>query len=129
MFSKTSSKTPRTMQSIISTDASITGNIVADDDIQVEGKVSGDVTCRRLTIGAAARIEGRIDCETVHIHGAVCGEIHAEAVVVSKTGHIEGDIHHDTVSIEPGARVEGQLIRREAKAAQLNLVTDQATTT
>ena len=117
------------MPSIISADASITGNIVADDDIQVEGKVSGDVTCRRLTIGAAARIEGRIDCETVHIHGAVCGEIHAEAVVVSKTGHIEGDIHHDTVSIEPGARVEGQLIRREAKAAQLNLVTDQATTT
>ena len=76
------------MPSIISTDASITGNIVADDDIQVEGKVS---------------------------------------VVVSKTGHIEGDIHHDSVSIEPGARVEGQLIRREAKAAQLNLVADQTT--
>jgi cytoskeletal protein CcmA (bactofilin family) len=128
MFLKTSGKAPRIMPTIVSTDASITGNIAAEGDMQVEGKVVGDVMCHSLSIGPTARVEGRIDCDTIHVHGAVSGEIHAETVFVSITGHVEGDIHHDAVSIESGARVEGQLIRREAKAAKLNLVTEQATT-
>ena len=79
-----------------------------------------------MTLGTAATVEGRIECDTVHVYGAVNGEIDAETVVVSATAKIAGDIHHESNSVETGARIEGRLVRREPKAARLNLVTDQS---
>ena len=129
MFSKTRQNDRMSMPTIVSADASVRGDMLAEGDIQVEGKVTGDVVCEKLTLGEAAEINGQIDCQIVHVHGTVCGEIHADTVFVSETARISGDIHHGSISVETGAVVEGRLVRRESKQAPLNLVTDQSATT
>ena len=110
------------MPTIVSADAAVTGDIASGGDVQIEGKVTGDVTCKRLTLGAAAEVSGRVECDTAHLHGAISGEIHAATVVVSASARVSGDIHHEAISVD----TEGRLVRREPKAAQLNLVTDQS---
>jgi cytoskeletal protein CcmA (bactofilin family) len=100
MFSRTRKTDARSIPSIVSADAAVTGNISSDGDIQIEGRVTGDVACKRMTLGTAATVEGRIECDTVHVYGAVNGEIDAETVVVSATAKIAGDIHHESISVE-----------------------------
>jgi cytoskeletal protein CcmA (bactofilin family) len=125
MFSKTSRYDEPSMPTIVSGDATVQGDMISDGDIQIEGKVTGDVTCKRLTLGKDSEVSGRVECESVHVHGAISGEIHAETVYVSATAHVSGDVHHGVISVEQGARVEGRLVGREPKPAPLNLVTDQ----
>lgn len=114
------------MPTIVSADAVVTGDIASEGDIQIEGRVVGDVACRRLTLGEQSEVNGRIECETVHVHGTISGEIHADSAVLSASARVSGDIHHGEISVETGASIEGRLVRSERKSAQLNLVTDQS---
>jgi cytoskeletal protein CcmA (bactofilin family) len=127
MFSKTDrhgagSKLP----SIIGAGMSVTGNLVGDGVIQVEGAVTGDVHCHEVTVGRSAEVRGQIECEMASIHGTVVGEIRAERVTLSASARVTGDIVHEELSIEAGAYVEGQLLRRDAQQARLNLVVGES---
>ncbi len=126
MFSKTNRIDQKSMPTIVSADTTVQGDMKSDGDIQIEGTVTGDITCERLTLGEGAEVNGRIECQEVHLYGAINGEIHGGTVVIAATARISGDVHHETISVETGARIDGRLVRREPKAAPLNLVTDQS---
>jgi cytoskeletal protein CcmA (bactofilin family) len=126
MFSKSNRReSSSSMPSIVSADATVHGDIASSGDIQIEGKVTGDVVCVRLTLGQDGEVNGRVECETAKLHGAISGEVHAATVVVSASARVSGDVHHETISVETGAQIEGRLVRRQNKAMPLNLVTDQ----
>lgn len=109
--------------SIISANLSVTGDLVSEGDIQVEGSIKGDVACRVLVLSEEAEVSGRITCDTARIRGAVIGEIHAKAVLLARTARITGDIFYGHVTIEAGAVMEGQLARRDRQLqSSLNLV-------
>lgn len=97
--------------SIISADLTITGNLKSEGDIQVDGKVEGDIDTRTLTIGEGARVKGAITCDSVRVCGAVDGSLQAQSVVLAKTAKVIGDIMHDSLAIEAGAFIEGNIKR------------------
>ncbi len=107
----------RTAPSLLGTDLTITGDIVSEGDLQIDGKVIGDVKSVTLTIGEKAQIKGEIVCDKALIHGAVSGRVTAKDVYLSKSAKIVGDIHHDLVAIERGAFVDGQIRRRQSGQA------------
>src|SRR5262249_8340347 len=76
-------------------------------DIQIDGRVEGDVRCLGLVIGDKAEIQGEISAEDVSVRGKVIGRIRARKVLLAATAHVEGDILHEALAVESGAFFEG----------------------
>jgi cytoskeletal protein CcmA (bactofilin family) len=93
--------------SIISADLIVTGTLVSNGDIQIEGVVEGDVRSAGLVIGEKAQIRGEIQADDITVRGRVVGRIHGRKVQLAATSHVEGDILHEAFSVEAGAFFEG----------------------
>jgi cytoskeletal protein CcmA (bactofilin family) len=110
MFS-TSQTGPRELRapapSIISDDVIITGILRSDGDIQVDGRVDGDVRAASLVIGEKAEIHGQLEAETVVVRGRVEGSIRARKVSLAADSHVEGDILYESLEVQSGAFVQG----------------------
>lgn len=106
---QTQPKRGRTLSapSIISTDMVISGTVSSAGDIQVDGRVEGDIRSVGLVIGDKAEINGEVLAEDLTIRGKVVGRIRARKVLLAATSHVEGDILHEAFAVESGAFFEG----------------------
>lgn len=93
--------------SIISADLIVTGTLSSSGDIQIDGRIEGDVRSAGLVIGEKAFIQGDIVAEEVTIRGRVEGSIRAHKVLLANTCHVEGNIMHEAFAVETGAFFEG----------------------
>ena len=100
--------------SLLSTDLKITGDLVSQGELQVDGQIDGDIRTDVLIVGETAQINGEISADTVRVHGYVTGQIKARSVSLAKSAHVLGDILHESLSIEQGASLEGHCRRIEA---------------
>jgi cytoskeletal protein CcmA (bactofilin family) len=100
-------KRGRPAPSIISADMELSGAIASSGDIQIDGRVEGDVRSVGLVIGDKAEIHGEIYAEDVTVRGKVVGRIRARKITLTATAHVEGDILHEAFSVEAGAFFEG----------------------
>ncbi len=123
--------TRQAVPSLISQDMRITGDLVCDGDIQVDGTIDGNVKTGMLTVGEEAQIRGEIEADSVRVCGSVTGQIQARTVEIVKTAKVVADIVHETLSIEAGAFITGNIKRADAKAPapatakkRVNLVQD-----
>ena len=105
--------------SILSGNLRVTGSLVTEGDIQIDGVVEGDVTSGSVTVGSSGRVVGEIRSDTARILGRVQGRISARSVILMSTAHVEGDVLHETISIENGAKIDGRYgpIKSEAASA------------
>jgi cytoskeletal protein CcmA (bactofilin family) len=93
--------------SIISGDLVVTGALSSTGDIQIDGRVEGDVRSTGLVIGDKAFIQGDVMGEDVTVRGRVQGNIRARKVLLCSTCHVEGNILHEAFAVEAGAFFEG----------------------
>ena len=93
--------------SIVSVDVVVNGTLTSSGDMQIDGRVEGDVRSVGLVIGDKAEIHGEIVAEDVTIRGRVIGRIRARKVLLCATSHVEGDILHEAFAVEAGAFFEG----------------------
>ncbi|MBI1239659.1 MAG: polymer-forming cytoskeletal protein [Alphaproteobacteria bacterium] len=98
---------PKAAPSIISSDFVINGKLVSSGDIQIDGKVEGDIRTNSLTVGEKAFVQGEIVGEEVVVRGKVVGTIRAKRVQLASTCHVEGNILHEALAVEAGAFFEG----------------------
>ena len=103
--------------SVIGPDVTIRGDIEANADLHVDGKVIGDLTCTSLVQGETSSIEGNVRAESARLSGHVKGTIEARQLVVLKSARVEGDVSYETLTIEQGAAVEGRFAPQGAKPA------------
>lgn len=99
--------------SSLSSDLIVTGNVKTTGDIQVEGKIKGDIRAHLLTVGESAVIEGEIVADDVVVNGRVIGCVRGLKVRLTSSAKVEGDIIHKTIAIESGAHFEGSVQRQE----------------
>lgn len=93
--------------SIISADLVVSGTLTSTGDIQIDGRVEGDVHSAGLVIGDKAFIHGDVIAEEVTVRGRVQGAIRARKVLLASTCHVEGNILHEAFAVETGAFFEG----------------------
>lgn len=101
----------KSVPSIISSDLTITGDLVSGGEIQIDGTVEGDISCKALIIGVQGTVTGEIEAESVRLHGQVNGQLRAKTVYLAATARMVGDITHESLAIEPGAFMEGHCRR------------------
>jgi cytoskeletal protein CcmA (bactofilin family) len=93
--------------SLISADLVVNGTLTSGGDIQIDGRVEGDVHVAGLVIGDKAFINGEIMADDVTVRGRVQGSIRARKVLLASTSHVEGNILHEAFAVEAGAFFEG----------------------
>jgi cytoskeletal protein CcmA (bactofilin family) len=93
--------------SIISGDLIVNGTLSSSGDMQIDGRVEGDVHSTGLVIGEKAFIHGEVMAEDVTVRGRVQGSIRARKVLLCSTCHVEGNILHEAFAVEAGAFFEG----------------------
>ncbi len=95
--------------SIISPDLEIVGNMKSDGEIQIDGRVKGDIKGHMLTVGEQGKIDGSTVADTVRIFGTVNGRVEAKTVHLDKSARVTADITFGTLAIEAGAYFEGKV--------------------
>jgi cytoskeletal protein CcmA (bactofilin family) len=100
---------PRTYAgpSIISSALVIVGRLESAGDIQIDGKVDGDVRGQAVRIGGTAVVKGTVTGDLVELAGSLEGKIEARSVVLSRTARMSGDIVHQSLQIEEGSYFNG----------------------
>ncbi|HXI99760.1 MAG TPA: polymer-forming cytoskeletal protein [Micropepsaceae bacterium] len=93
--------------SIISAELIVRGTLISAGDVQVDGRVDGDIRAAGLVIGDKAIITGDVYAEEATVRGRVEGSIRARKVQLCATCHVEGNILHEALSVESGAFFEG----------------------
>ncbi len=86
-----------TINTIISKGIQISGNIVGNDSIQIDGKVRGDIRAKLLVIGQQGVVEGHIEAETVIVQGIISGGVSCKHLELSHLGKITDKIQVKTM--------------------------------
>jgi len=94
---------------LISTGTKITGDIIAEGDIRIDGYLKGNIKSKgRLVIGTSGSIEGEILCGSIEIAGSFKGKLSSsELLTLKATAVVTGDIITPRLSVEPGSLFTG----------------------
>jgi len=91
-------------------DVEVVGSIKSASSIQIDGKLSGDLTCSgNAIIGASAHIKGNLSVDSVTVHGQINGNINAkDRIELKSTANLNGDIRGKRLSVEDGVTFIGK---------------------
>jgi cytoskeletal protein CcmA (bactofilin family) len=104
----TASPAQKFAPSIISADLTIKGTLTSERDVQLSGRVEGDIKVANLVLTEQALVKGNVFSDEAIIRGRVEGNIKARKVQLAATAQVTGDITHGgQLSIESGASFEG----------------------
>ncbi len=95
--------------SLISADVRLSGSLVSQGEVQLDGRIEGDIKAEILLIGSQGHVEGSVEAGEVTIRGRVSGSIRANKVAIENSAQVQGDVFHNTLSIAAGAQMEGQI--------------------
>ena len=114
-----SPRASKMVPSIIGEDLTITGNVACKGEIQVDGKIHGDIHCSSLLLGDKAHVKGGVVAEDVVVRGHLMGTIRGVRITLQAPSHVEGDIFHQSLAIEQGAYFEGKSRRSDNPLAEI----------
>jgi cytoskeletal protein CcmA (bactofilin family) len=97
--------------SIVARDMTITGDMVTEGVVKVEGRVKGTIRATaQIIVSPGAVIEGDVHTKEAVIAGEIQGTIRAsERVELQASGVVRGDIHTPRISVIEGGRVSGEV--------------------
>jgi cytoskeletal protein CcmA (bactofilin family) len=105
--------------SLIGAGLVVVGRLDCAGDVQIDGRVDGEVHGQGVRIGSSAAVKGTVAGEIVHVAGTIEGNIEAESVILARTARVCGDISYRSLQIEEGAYFSGACLpRRKAAPAQ-----------
>ena len=107
-------------KTIIGEDVEISGNVKCESNIQLNGKLNGDLTCAgQALIGNTSAVKGNMSVETVSIMGQVNGNINArDKIELKSTARLHGDIRAKRLTVEDGVTFVGKVEVNPSGAGQ-----------
>jgi cytoskeletal protein CcmA (bactofilin family) len=97
---------------VIGRSIQINGDVKGDEDLMIEGDVSGTVELRNhsLTVGKEGKVKANIFARSITVDGTTEGDMFAsERIAVRATAHVRGNLLAPRVSLEDGARFKGSI--------------------
>jgi cytoskeletal protein CcmA (bactofilin family) len=100
----------------------ITGEVVAAEDLDIQGQVDGQITApeHRLTVGPTGLVAAKIIARVVTLAGAVEGTVTAsERVRILESARVAGHLHTPALTLADGALFNGTVDPARTEAAML----------
>jgi len=98
----------------------IDGDVRGEEDLLIEGEVSGTVQLKNnsLTIGPQGKVTADVYAHSIYVDGYLEGDLYgAERVHIRKSAQVKGNVTSPRVSVEDGAKFKGA-IEMDPQAAQ-----------
>ncbi len=95
---------------IIGAGTSITGNMVSNGDIRIDGILKGNLNAKaKILIGPDGMVEGDVEGQQADVLGKVVGKIKVKELLhLRGKATVHGDIHAGKLQIEPTVTFNGQ---------------------
>jgi cytoskeletal protein CcmA (bactofilin family) len=100
-----------TNRSVIDRRLLVTGDLEGRGELQVEGRIEGNIRCALLLVGDEGIITGNVTADEVVVRGEIKGTIRANSVALQERARVNSEIFHKLLSIEAGVCFEGQARR------------------
>jgi cytoskeletal protein CcmA (bactofilin family) len=100
----------------------ITGSVESQEDLAIDGWVSGSITVEnnRVVVGEGAEILGDLTAQNIKIDGSITGDVTAtEQIDVRPTGAVEGDLRAPRIAIREGAMISGRIATAAPERARV----------
>ena len=97
---------------VIGRSIEINGDVRGNEDLRIEGDVSGTVELRNsnLTIGKEGKVRADVYAKSITVDGTTEGDLYAsERIVVHVNANARGNITAPRVGIEEGAKFKGTI--------------------
>ena len=98
----------------------IDGDVRGEEDLLIEGEVSGTVQLKNnsLTIGPQGKVVADVYAHSIYVDGYLEGDLFgSERVHIRKSAQVKGNVTSPRVSVEDGAKFKGA-IEMDPQAAQ-----------
>lgn len=102
----------RSSLSIIGSNTQVEGDINSDENLTVEGRVSGIITCKQhtVTLGTNGYIKGDVFAHTLHVSGEVKGNLVVlHRATIHKGAQVSGTIVAPCIVLEDGSVFHGSI--------------------
>jgi cytoskeletal protein CcmA (bactofilin family) len=103
---------PAQRLSVIGPSLVFKGNLTAEEDLLIQGRVEGSIdhNATTLTIGVHGAVKGNILANKVIIQGEVQGDVRAsDSVIVEASARVQGNLFAPRVGLKDGAKLKGTI--------------------
>ncbi|MBR2140838.1 MAG: polymer-forming cytoskeletal protein [Rickettsiales bacterium] len=97
--------------SVIAKGVVIKGNIENGQNIEIEGKIEGDITAKIVTIRENGVVNGNVKCEIFNISGTFDGNVNSDKINIADTSVVNGTLEYNFLSVDFGATINCELKR------------------
>jgi cytoskeletal protein CcmA (bactofilin family) len=97
---------------VIGASITIDGDVRGDEDLLIEGEVSGTVQLKNnsLTIGPQGKVRADVYAHSIYVDGYLEGDLFgSERVNIRTSAQVKGNITSPRVSLEDGAKFKGAI--------------------
>jgi cytoskeletal protein CcmA (bactofilin family) len=97
---------------VIGRSIQINGDVRGDEDLRIEGDISGTVHLKNsnLTIGKEGKVRADVYARSITVYGTTEGDLYAtERINVHINAQVRGNITAPKVGIEEGAKFKGSI--------------------
>ena len=92
----------------------ITGTIKADNEVNIQGTIDGDIDCNSVTINQSGNVKGKVQTETMTVEGKVEGEININSILhIKSQGSVSGKVFYGDIQIDEGGKLLGEINFKE----------------
>ncbi|MBN2301326.1 MAG: polymer-forming cytoskeletal protein [Lentisphaerae bacterium] len=116
-----------TAKTVIAEDVEIVGSIKCSSNVQLDGKLNGDINCSgNAIIGKNANVKGNISVTSTTVFGQVNGNISAkDKIELKSSARITGDLRAKRLTIEDGVSFVGKSeVNASGSSTTKNLTSD-----
>ena len=84
------------------------GSIIVPGVAQINGDITGEITCKELEVGPQGNIKGKIQAQGIHVHGQLENDINCNGLVkIFMSGKVSGKLSYLEIDIERGGQFVG----------------------
>ena len=99
---------------LIGEGVTITGTIKADNEVNIQGAIDGDIDCNSVTINQSGNVKGKVQTETMAVEGKVEGEININSLLhIKSQGSVSGKVFYGDIQIDEGGKLLGEINFKE----------------
>ena len=95
--------------SVIAAGVRIDGSIEAPGPLHIEGTVVGSISAVELIVGVEGRVSGDVTCRKLTVEGRVDGQVTSKEVRLSAEASMDADLRCNTLDVAAGAVLTGNL--------------------
>ena len=106
------SNSARPSVSVIGSQTQVEGDINSDEDLTIEGRVSGVITCKQhtVTLGSNGYVKGDVFAHTLHVSGEINGNLVVlHRATIHKGAQVSGTIVSPCLVLEDGSVFHGSI--------------------